>query len=104
MKKLFSLFFLLLVSAAPLSEYNEGVGLLADGQVDDALLKFEVDKGLSGATPGSPAPYAAVGHLYFNSLPEFAQAFAPHAGEIMADVPNYTDAQAQVQISEIVAG
>ena len=49
--------------------------LVAD-RVGDALVKFEVDKGLSGAAPGSPAPYAAVGHLYFNSVPEFVQAFA----------------------------
>ena len=82
---------------------NSHMKMIAE-RVGDALIRFEVDKGLSGATPGSPAPYMAVGHLYFNSVPEFAQAFAPHAGEIMADVPNYTDAQAQVQISEIVSG
>ena len=73
-------------------------------RIGDALLKFEVDKGLSGGAPGSPPPYAAVGHLYFNSVPEFAQAFGQHAGEIMADVPNFTDAQGQIQISEIVSG
>ncbi len=82
---------------------NTHMKMVAD-RVGDALLKFEVDKGLSGAAPGSPAPYAAVGHLYFNSVPEFAQAFGQHAGEIMADVPNFTDAQGQIQISEIVAG
>lgn len=69
-----------------------------------ALLRFEVDKGVAGMAPGSPAPYACIGHLYFNSIPEFAQAFAPHATTFMADVPNYTDARAQIQISEIVAG
>lgn len=82
---------------------NDHMKLVAD-RIGDALVRFEVDKGVAGAAPGSPAPYVAVGHLYFNSLPEFAQAFAPHAGEIMADIPNFTDAQAQVQISEIVAG
>jgi uncharacterized protein (TIGR02118 family) len=77
---------------------------MVNDRVGDALIKFEVDKGLGGAAPGSPPPYAAVGHIYFNSLAEFAQAFGQHAGEIMGDVPNFTDAQAQIQISEIIAG
>ena len=82
---------------------NTHMKMVAD-RIGDALVRFEVDKGLSGAAPGSPAPYMAVGHLYFNSVQEFTQAFAQHAGEILADVPNFTDAQGQIQISEIVAG
>lgn len=82
---------------------NNHMKLVSD-LVGDALVRFEVDKGMAGAAPGSPAPFIAIGHLYFNSLPEFAQAFGAHAGQIMADVPNFTDAQAQIQISEIIAG
>ncbi len=82
---------------------NTHMKLVSD-RLGDALLRFEVDKGVAGAAPGSPAPYIAIGHIYFNSLPEFAQAFGQHAGEIMADVPNFTDAEAQIQISEIIAG
>jgi uncharacterized protein (TIGR02118 family) len=70
----------------------------------EALIKFEVDKGVAGGEPGSTPPYVAVGHLYFNSLREFAQAFAAHAGEIMDDVPNFTDAPLEVQVSEIISG
>ncbi len=77
---------------------------MVKNRIGDALLKFEVDKGVAGGAPGSPAPYAAIGHLYFNSVQEFAQAFGQHAGEIMGDVPNFTDAQGQIQISEIVSG
>ncbi len=73
-------------------------------KVGSALLKYEIDKGLAGAAPGQPAPYVGVGHLYFNSLPEFMQAFAPHVGAIMGDVPNYTDQTPTLQISEIVVG
>ncbi len=82
---------------------NTHMKMVAD-RVGDALVRFEVDKGVAGAAPGSPAPYIAVGHLYFNSLPEFAQAFGAHVGEIMADVPNFTDAQGEIQISEIISG
>jgi uncharacterized protein (TIGR02118 family) len=67
-----------------------------------ALVRSEVDKGIQGAMPGSPAPYVAAAHMYFNSLAEFGAAFAPHAGAIMADMPNYTDSRPTVQISEIV--
>ncbi len=82
---------------------NSHMKLVSD-RVGDALIKFEVDKGVAGAAPGSPAPFIAIGHLYFNSVPEFAQAFGQHAAEIMADVPNFTDAQPEIQISEIIAG
>ncbi len=81
---------------------NSHMKLVSD-RIGDALVRFEVDKGVAGGAPGSPAPYAAIGHLYFNSVPEFAQAFGAHAGEIMGDVPNFTDAQAEIQISEIVS-
>jgi len=77
---------------------------LVQDRIGSALLKFEVDKGVAGGAPGSPAPYAAIGHLYFNSVEEFAQAFGQHAGEIMGDAPNFTDAAVEIQISEIVTG
>jgi uncharacterized protein (TIGR02118 family) len=60
-----------------------------------------VEQGLGGAEPGSPATYTAMGHLYFDSIEEFQTAFGTHAGEIMADVPNYTDIQPIIQISEV---
>jgi uncharacterized protein (TIGR02118 family) len=31
----------------------------------------------------------------------FQSAFGPHAEEIMADIPNYTDIQPTLQISEV---
>ena len=40
-------------------------------------------------------------HLYFDSVPAFQAAFGPHSERIMADIPNYTDAQPIIQISEV---
>jgi uncharacterized protein (TIGR02118 family) len=57
--------------------------------------------GVGGGAPGSQAPYIAAGHLTFDSVSAFQQAFGPHAGEIMADIPNYTNTQPVVQISEV---
>jgi uncharacterized protein (TIGR02118 family) len=66
-----------------------------------ALRQMAVDHGMAGGTPGSAAPYAAIGHLVFDSVEAFQAAFNPHAKEIFADIPNYTNAKPQVQISEI---
>lgn len=60
-----------------------------------------VEQGLSGAEPGSPATYVAMGHLLFDSVEAFQSAFAPHAEAIAADIPNYTDIQPVFQISEV---
>jgi uncharacterized protein (TIGR02118 family) len=60
-----------------------------------------VEQGMSGATPGSRPAFTAMGHLYFDSLADFQTAFSPHAAAIMADIPNYTDIQPTIQISEV---
>ena len=60
-----------------------------------------VEQGLAGPTPGSRPAFIAMGHLYFDSLAEFQTAFSPHAAAIMADIPNYTDIQPTIQISEV---
>ncbi|TXL81730.1 EthD family reductase [Vineibacter terrae] len=59
------------------------------------------EQGLAGGDPGSPPLYAAIGHLMFDSVEAFQAAFAPHAAEIMADIPNYTTIQPIIQISDV---
>jgi uncharacterized protein (TIGR02118 family) len=54
------------------------------------------------AVPGAPAPFVCVGHLYFNSVDDFQKGIVTHGKELMGDVPNYTNIQPRVQISEIV--
>jgi uncharacterized protein (TIGR02118 family) len=66
-----------------------------------ALKKVEVDQGLAGGGPGAPATYTAVCQLHFDSVEAFQAALAPHAGEIMGDIANYTDVQPVLQISEV---
>ena len=60
-----------------------------------------VEQGLGGAEPGSLATYFATGHLYFESVEAFQTAFEPHAETIMGDIPNYTNTQPVLQISEV---
>jgi uncharacterized protein (TIGR02118 family) len=66
-----------------------------------ACKKTAVELGLGGGAPGAPPTYAAMGHLFFDSVAEFQTAFAPHAAAIMADIPNYTNIQPVIQVSEV---
>ncbi len=67
----------------------------------DACKKAAVDAGIGGIAPGAPAAYVAMAHLYFDSVEAFQAAFGPHAEEIMADIPNYTDIEPIIQVSEV---
>jgi uncharacterized protein (TIGR02118 family) len=60
-----------------------------------------VDKGLAGGTPGSQPTYIVILHMLFDSVEAFESGFAPHASEILSDVPNYTNTRPILQINEI---
>lgn len=68
----------------------------------DSLKLFEIDKGIAGRAPGDPIPYLAIGYLYFDRLSAYQNSFRPNAEKIVSDIPNYTNIQPVVQISEIV--
>jgi uncharacterized protein (TIGR02118 family) len=65
------------------------------------LKNVAVEEGIAGASAGSPAPFLALGHLYFDSVESFQQAWAPHAAQIVSDVPNYTNSEPTIQISAV---
>ena len=66
-----------------------------------ACKRAAVEEGLAGAAPGSPPAYAALGHLYFDSVESFQSSFGPHAEAIMGDIPNYTTVEPTIQLSEV---
>lgn len=68
----------------------------------DACQGMAVEKGIAGDAAGSKPPYVAMGHLYFETVEAFQNAFGPHAPAIMADIPNYTNVQPLIQISEVL--
>lgn len=56
-----------------------------------------IDQGIEGQ------PFMAVGHFYFDSLDKLQAGMGhPDAGDGMADLPNFTNVQPQIQISEVV--
>ena len=40
--------------------------------------------------------------LYFNSMEEFENSFGPNADKIMADLPNFTNIEPTIQVSEVM--
>ena len=65
------------------------------------LVRKEVDRGVGTAQPGAQAPFIAMAHMYFDCMEDTQKCLA-HAAELMSDVPNFTDIQPQVQISEVL--
>ena len=75
---------------------------MVGGLLGDAVKGATVEKGLGGGAPDSPAAYAAMGNLYFSSMEEFGSSFGPNAEKIMADLPNFTNIEPTIQISEVM--
>ena len=72
------------------------------GLLGYAMKGATVEKGIAGGTPDSPAPYAAVASSYFDSIEAFQNTFGPHMDTISADIPNYTNIEPIIQISEVI--
>jgi uncharacterized protein (TIGR02118 family) len=68
----------------------------------DSLKGATVEKGLGGAVPGSTAPYAGMGNMYFDSVEDFGASFGPNAEKIMGDLPNFTNIEPIIQVSEVL--
>lgn len=80
---------------------NQHMPMVKD-RLGAACQGLAVDHGLSGGAPGSRPTYVAAGHLFFESVEAFQAAFGPHAEEILADIPNYTNVQPVIEINQIM--
>jgi uncharacterized protein (TIGR02118 family) len=74
---------------------------LAIKRLQPALKGVTAEIGIGSAMPGQPAPNAAICAFTFESVEAFTAAVMPHYVELQADIPNYTDIEPVVQISEI---
>ena len=70
-------------------------------KLGDACKDAAIDGGLGGGAPDSPPIYVAMGHLYFESVDDFHSSFGPQADAIMGDVPNYTNIEPVIQVSQV---
>ena len=64
-------------------------------------IKIEIDVGVQNSE-NQPSPYIAVGHMTFGSLEELVTKYRSAAQILHADIPNYTDIEPVMQLSEIV--
>lgn len=67
----------------------------------DSLKAMSIDKGLASGTPDTPVPYLAIGYFYFDTMSSFQNSMRPNSEKLRADVPNYTNIQPMIQISEV---
>lgn len=70
-------------------------------KVGSALKAVTVDAGIAGGAPGAPIAFVAVANLTFESVEAFQNSFGAKAAEILGDIPNYTDIEPIVQISDV---
>jgi uncharacterized protein (TIGR02118 family) len=61
-----------------------------------------IDRALPGGAFGLDAPYCVTGHLIFESREAMDRSLGTHMPEFLADIPNFTNIQPVVQISEVV--
>jgi uncharacterized protein (TIGR02118 family) len=66
-----------------------------------ALKGVSAEVGISSAMPDQPPPNAAIATFDFESAQAFTEAVMPHYLDLQGDIPNYTDIEPVVQISEI---
>jgi len=71
--------------------------------IGDSVKIISIDKGLSSNySPDSPVPYLAIGHMYFETMSALQNSMTPAVIEkILADIPNYTNIEAIIQISVV---
>jgi uncharacterized protein (TIGR02118 family) len=74
---------------------------LAIRLLGSALKAVSAEIGISSAMPGTPPPNAAICAFTFESVPAFTAAVMPHYKELQRDIPNYTDIEPVVQISDL---
>jgi uncharacterized protein (TIGR02118 family) len=82
---------------------NKHIPLVKERLNLTGLIRVEVDEGIGTNAPDQPAPYVAIGYLIFERIEDFQRGFSAHGAELIADIPNYTNIQPQIQISRIVA-
>lgn len=75
---------------------------MAAGLFGDSLKAFSIDNGQANGTPDFPVKYLAIGYFYFDTMSSFKNSMGPNREKIKADVPNYTNIQPVLQISEVV--
>jgi uncharacterized protein (TIGR02118 family) len=74
------------------------IGLLSRYAGFDSV---SVERGLGGGAPNQAPSYIAMCHYCFESLEDFMAAYMENSVALQADMANYTDIEAIIQVSEV---
>lgn len=85
-----------------LEYYSSKHVALVTSLLGDSLKGASIESGVSGGAPGSKPPFVSIANMYFDSVTSFEQSFGPNADKIMGDLPNFTDIEPILQISEVI--
>jgi uncharacterized protein (TIGR02118 family) len=66
------------------------------------LSSATADQGIAGGTPGSSAQYQMQAMLMFPTIEQMQAAMAAAGAEVMADISNFTDIRAEIQINRVL--
>lgn len=66
------------------------------------LTGIDLESGLAGGAPDSPPTYTMIARLRFASPDALQNALATHGPELIGDIPNFTDAQPIMQVSQLL--
>ncbi len=66
------------------------------------LEKSEVRIGVA-SPDGSPASFVCMANIWIKYVEELQATLGEHGGEIMGDIPNFTNIQPIIQVDEVVA-
>ncbi len=76
---------------------------LARKRMGSALKEVRVMRGLAGGEPNSGAEYQLVAEFAFDDAEALGRAIGTWGPELFADIPNFTDIEPKVQVSEVLA-
>lgn len=79
--------------------YRDKHMALVREKMGNGLKRIEIDRGMAGGGD-APAPFVAIGHLFFNNMEDLQLAMAQAGSAPMEDIPNFTNAQPQILIAE----
>lgn len=65
------------------------------------LKQHHIEKGLAGMAPNTPPTYFCILHVLVDNMEDIEE-IGKMAPMLLADVPNYTDVQPIIQISEFI--
>ena len=66
----------------------------------EKLISARAIKGIATPDPSTPPPYQVVAILQVESLDVLNDVLNEHGAEILGDIPNFTDVEPVIQISE----